>query len=131
MAVRDYPEFQSLKSLAGQKDRVIVSVDSKDKVVAVRGWTQKSQLSPSEMMQACCEHVWGFLYTDVDVEGKMEGINRQAVEEVVSATDLPVIVSGGITTGDDIRACESAGAWGIVLGKALYEGKINLEEVVG
>ncbi|MBU0763189.1 MAG: 1-(5-phosphoribosyl)-5-[(5-phosphoribosylamino)methylideneamino] imidazole-4-carboxamide isomerase [Candidatus Altiarchaeota archaeon] len=130
LAVADYPGFSSLKKLSKYKNQIIVSVDSKDGYVAVKGWQEKSRLKASELMKSCEDRVWGFLYTNVDVEGQMKGINAKTVEEVVSATKKPVIVSGGITTKDDIFACKKTGAWGAVLGKALYEKKIKIEEIL-
>jgi phosphoribosylformimino-5-aminoimidazole carboxamide ribotide isomerase len=130
LAVADYPGFKSLKALKAHRDRLIVSVDSKGGYVAVKGWTKKSQVTAPQMMAACSDHVWGFLYTDVDVEGRMEGINSKKVEDVVSVAKKPVIVSGGVSSKTDVEACRKAGAWGIVLGKALYEGRIRLEEAI-
>lgn len=130
LAVKEYPGFQALKQLIADRDRIIVAVDSKEGKVAVKGWQKKSELEASQVMAACEELVWGFLYTDVDVEGRMEGVNADGVRQVVEATSKPVIVSGGVSSEKDIEACESAGAWGVVLGKALYEGKIRLEDVV-
>jgi phosphoribosylformimino-5-aminoimidazole carboxamide ribotide isomerase len=130
LAVSEYPAFETLKRLDDYSGRLIVSVDSKGGYVALKGWTEKSALTAAQVMSACADHVWGFLYTDVDVEGQMKGINPKRVKDVVGASANPVIVSGGISSPDDIQACRSAGAWGVVLGKALYEGRINLKEVV-
>jgi phosphoribosylformimino-5-aminoimidazole carboxamide ribotide isomerase len=130
LAVSEYPLFKTLKALSGSGDRVIVAVDSKDGYVAIRGWTQKSPLKASELMAACCDIVWGFLYTNVNVEGRMEGIDEAQVRDVVKATQKPVIVSGGVSSKKDVDACRAAGAWGVVLGKALYEGKVGLAELI-
>ena len=130
MAVKEYPRFETLKALSKYKDRIIVSVDSKGGYVAVKGWTESSKLKAAELMSASGDLCFGFLFTDVDVEGRMEGINAARVREVVKASGKPVIVSGGISSIADVKACEEAGAWGVVLGKALYEGKIKLEELL-
>jgi phosphoribosylformimino-5-aminoimidazole carboxamide ribotide isomerase len=79
-------------------------------------------------MEACGDFCWGFLYTNVDVEGQMMGIDEEKMRSIVGATKKPVIISGGISTKKDVDACKKAGAWGVVLGKALYEGKITLKE---
>jgi phosphoribosylformimino-5-aminoimidazole carboxamide ribotide isomerase len=130
LAVREHPKFKTLKELGEYKERLIVSVDSKDGYVAVKGWTQKSRLTAEELMAACEKYVWGFLYTNVDVEGQMRGIQRESVERLVAATGKPVIVSGGVSSKADIEACRKAGAWGVVLGKSLYEGRLCLADVV-
>ena len=129
LAVGEYPGFKTLKALAEHRDRIIVAVDSKGGYVTVKGWTEDSRLKTADLMKACGRYVWGFLYTNVDVEGRMEGIDSGAVKAVIDATDKPVIVSGGISSKADVEACGKAGAWGIVLGKALYEGKVRPEEV--
>jgi len=130
LGVKEYPGFGGLKKLGGNSERVILSVDSKEGYVAVKGWQEKSKLKASELISESQEYVWGYLFTNVDVEGKMQGIDYDAVEDVVSCTDKPVIVSGGISSAGDVNLCRKAGAWGVVLGKALYEGKIELEDVV-
>ena len=129
LAMSEYPEFKSLKALSGQKERIIVAVDSKGGYVTVKGWTEGSKLKAAELMKACGRYVWGFLYTNVDLEGRMEGIDYDAVKAVIDVSDKPVIVSGGISSKADVEACGKAGAWGVVLGKALYEGKIRPDEV--
>jgi phosphoribosylformimino-5-aminoimidazole carboxamide ribotide isomerase len=129
LAVSDYPKFSTLKSLSRYSERIIASVDSKEGYVAVKGWQEKSQIKAKKMIRGCEGLVWGYLYTNVDVEGKMKGIEREKVREVVSATKKPTVVSGGITTLEDVKSCEEEGAWGVVLGKALYEGKIVLTDL--
>ncbi|MFH1055093.1 MAG: 1-(5-phosphoribosyl)-5-[(5-phosphoribosylamino)methylideneamino] imidazole-4-carboxamide isomerase [Candidatus Altiarchaeota archaeon] len=130
MAVKEYPGFKTLKELEEYSDRIIVSVDSKGGRVVSGGWAAESRLTAAQVMEACGDLVWGFLYTDVDVEGRMGGVNNERVREVVRSTHNPVIVSGGVTSKVDVDACEEVGAWGVVLGKALYEGKMTLREVV-
>lgn len=132
MAVKDYTEgFKALKTVTEEfGERVIVAVDSRGGYVTVKGWTEKTSLEAVELVKAAREHAWGFLYTDVDVEGRMGGVNIDQVKKVVEASDKPVIVSGGISSAEDVEACRDSGAWGVVLGKALYENRLNLEDVV-
>ena len=128
LAVNEYPEFGILNRLAEEfgKDRVIAAIDSKDGKVVFRGWQERTQFLASEFVKNFKPGlIWGFLYTDVGVEGKMRGIEIGGIREVVDAASLPVIVSGGISSIGDIKEIRDAGAWGVVLGKALYEGKIN------
>ena len=130
LAIADHPKYEKLKSLEKFKNRIIASVDSKEGYVAVNGWRKKSEYTAKSIMTTMSEHVWGFLYTDIDVEGKMKGINQKTIEEIVASSEKPVIISGGITTKEDVRECEKAGAWGVVLGKAIYEGKLKLEDIL-
>jgi len=124
MAVSGYPDFIKIKEL--DPTRTIVSVDSRQGYVTVKGWTEKSKVTAKQVMEKASRHCFGFLYTDVEVEGQMMGVNEENIRQVVQETQKPVIVSGGVGTGEDLRICESAGAWGVVVGKALYEGRISL-----
>jgi phosphoribosylformimino-5-aminoimidazole carboxamide ribotide isomerase len=67
------------------------------------------------------------IYTDIARDGMMVGPNVEATAELVKATRLPVIASGGVTTADDVRRLKKAGAAGAIIGRALYEGKMTLE----
>ena len=124
--------FPILKNLSKEygSQRLITSVDSKGGFVAIKGWTEKTQLKTTDLIQRTQELVWGFLYTNVDVEGQMKGVSMERIREVVGSTKKPVIVSGGITTREDVKEIKASGAWGAVLGKALYEGKLNLAELL-
>ena len=125
----DLKNLKKLKNKFG-KERLIVAVDSKKGKVVIRGWQQSSDFFASEFVKNFEEVAWGFLYTDVDVEGRMKGVNLSGIKKVVSATELPVIVSGGISSAEDIKNIKEAGAYGVVLGKALYEEKILFEDLL-
>ncbi|MFB9825198.1 MULTISPECIES: 1-(5-phosphoribosyl)-5-[(5-phosphoribosylamino)methylideneamino]imidazole-4-carboxamide isomerase [Halobaculum] len=108
---------------------VTVSLDAKEGEVVVSGWTEGTGLDPAEAAERYEELGAGaILFTDVDVEGQLEGINRESVERVVDAVDIPVVASGGVTTLDDVRALREAGAAAVVVGTALYEGRFTLAE---
>ncbi len=108
---------------------VVVSLDAKDGEVVVSGWTEGTGLDPAEAAARYEDLGAGaILFTDVDVEGRLEGIDREAVEAVVDAVDVPVIASGGVATIDDVVALQQAGAAAVVVGTALYEGRFTLRE---
>ena len=108
---------------------VMVSLDAKGGEVVVSGWTEGTGLDPAEAAGRYEDLGAGaILFTDVDVEGQLEGINRESVERVVDAVDVPVVASGGVTTLDDVRALREAGAAAVVVGTALYEGRFTLDE---
>jgi len=112
------------------RERIIVALDSKSGRVVTHGWTKSTDFSAAELAVGFSPYAWGFLYTDVDVEGKMSGINTEGVKHFVESSELPVVVSGGISSREDIKTIDELGAWGVVLGKALYEGKLSFEELV-
>ena len=135
LALKDYERTKGGKTMhllempPEYRNRMIVSLDSKDGKVVTYGWTNKTGEDAAEVAKAFQGLVWGFLYTDVDVEGQMKGINIEKTAEIIKSTKKPVIASGGISSVEDARKLKDAGAWGIVLGKALYEGRIDLQEM--
>lgn len=107
---------------------VMVSLDAKDGEVVVSGWTERTGLDPATAAQRYEELGAGaILFTDVEVEGQLEGVRADRVERVVERVDIPVIASGGVGSIEDIRALERAGAAAVVVGTALYEGRFTLE----
>ncbi len=110
-------------------DSVVVSLDAKDGEVVVEGWTEGAGISPVEAAERYAElGAAAILFTNVDVEGKLGGVATEPVRELVEATDVPVIASGGVATIDDIRSLAETGAAAVVVGSALYEGAFTLEE---
>ena len=108
---------------------VVVSLDAKDGEVVVSGWTEGTGLDPAEAAARYEELGAGaILFTNVDVEGQLAGIDREAVASVVDAVEVPVIASGGVASVDDVVALKAAGAAAVVVGTALYEGEFTLRE---
>jgi len=108
---------------------VVVSLDAKDGEVVVEGWTEGTGLDPAEAASRFeAEGAAAILFTDVDVEGRMEGVRAGEIERVVDAVDVPVVASGGVSTLDDVRALKETGAAAVVVGTALYEGAFSLED---
>ena len=110
---------------------VLVSLDASDGEVVVSGWTEGTGLDPAAAA-ARYEDLGaaGVLFTDVDVEGRLDGVRTGPVVRVVNAVDIPVVASGGVATVEDIRALDAAGAAAVVVGSALYEGAFTLEEAM-
>ena len=110
-------------------DSVVVSLDAKDGEVVVEGWTESAGITPVEAAERYEElGAAAILFTNVDVEGQLEGVATEPVRELVEATEIPVIASGGVATLEDVRALADTGAAAVVVGSALYEGKFTLED---
>jgi phosphoribosylformimino-5-aminoimidazole carboxamide ribotide isomerase len=108
---------------------VVVSLDAKGGEVVVSGWTEGTGLDPAAAAARYEELGAGaILFTNVDVEGQLAGIDRDAVTAVVNAVDIPVIASGGVASVDDVAALKRAGAAAVVVGTALYEGRFTLRD---
>jgi phosphoribosylformimino-5-aminoimidazole carboxamide ribotide isomerase len=108
---------------------VMVSLDAKEGEVVVSGWTEGTGLDPAEAASRYEDlGAAAILFTDVDVEGQLEGVRTAPVERVVDAVEIPVVASGGVATIDDVLALREAGAAAVVVGSALYEGEFTLAE---
>jgi phosphoribosylformimino-5-aminoimidazole carboxamide ribotide isomerase len=104
-------------------DRIMVAADVRDGLVLRRGWTESSRIPVQTILDRLDPlPLAGVLCTDVSREGRMEGIDLQGAEAVIRGTRHPAWISGGITTMEEIRALDRAGAAGAVLGMAIYTG---------
>ncbi|KTG20129.1 1-(5-phosphoribosyl)-5-[(5-phosphoribosylamino)methylideneamino]imidazole-4-carboxamide isomerase [Haloferax profundi] len=112
-------------------DGVMVSLDAKDGEVVVSGWTEGTGLDPAEAAARYEElGAAAILFTDVDVEGQLEGVHLETTSRVVDAVDIPVVASGGVASLDDVSELRDVGAAAAVVGTALYEGRFTLEEAM-
>ncbi|MFW5978399.1 MAG: 1-(5-phosphoribosyl)-5-[(5-phosphoribosylamino)methylideneamino]imidazole-4-carboxamide isomerase [Halohasta sp.] len=110
---------------------VMVSLDAKDGEVVVSGWTESTGLDPAEAAGRYEDLGAGaILFTNVDVEGQLEGVDTELVGRVCAAVDIPVVASGGVATVNDVLALQEAGAAAVVVGTALYEGAFTLDAAI-
>ncbi len=108
--------------------RVMIAVDARGDDVLIHGWKESSGRQLLDLTrQADGWGTGGFVYTDVVREGRMEGANIAGVERLAKAVKAPVIASGGISSLDDLKALDAAGAWGAVIGMAAYTGELDLK----
>lgn len=116
---------------AEHPEGVVVSLDAKAGEVVIAGWTEGTGIDPPEAAREYEKRgAAAILFTDVDSEGRLEGVATDPVASVVEAVSIPVIASGGVTTIEDIRALREAGAAAVVVGSALYEGRFTLNEAI-
>ncbi len=111
---------------------IIVGLDAKDGKVAIDGWSKLSNHDVIDLAQRFeRDGVEAIVYTDISRDGMMKGVNVEATVKLASAISIPVIASGGITGLDDIKsllAVEEEGIMGTIIGRALYEGSIDLAQ---
>lgn len=114
--------------------KVAVGIDARDGMVAVEGWTETSRVSAADVAARFDPaRPFYFIYTDIERDGMMKGPNIAATRAFARATDTPVILSGGVSTLDDVRNAlplESDGVAGVIIGRALYEGTINVQDAI-
>jgi phosphoribosylformimino-5-aminoimidazole carboxamide ribotide isomerase len=117
------------RDLAGRvgRDRVIAAVDSFGGRVVTRGWTETTSITTIEAVRELDAYCGEFLYTHVDTEGLMRGIDMTAVAAVRQATDKPLTAAGGITTREEILALDAMGVDAVV-GMAVYTGTLSLDD---
>ena len=115
-------------------DRLAVAIDARDGNVVVDGWLtgtgEPALAAAARVVRAGARRI---IYTDTGRDGTLEGPNLSAFEQVLRAVDVPVIVSGGVSSVQDVRrlrALEPAGLEGVIVGRALYEGKVRLEDLL-
>jgi len=111
-------------------ERIMAGIDARGTSVSVAGWTAPA----GDYLE------WGrkfeklgagsLLYTNIDVEGRQAGINPAPIRNLLNAVSVPVIISGGISSKDDVTCVRKMGAAGCVLGSALYSGKIKLSDIL-
>ena len=110
--------------------KVAVGIDARKGLVAVSGWTETSQMTALDLaMQFENAGVAAIIHTDIDRDGVMGGPNTAATATLAEALDIPVIVSGGVSSLDDlaaIKAEKTSGIAGAIVGRALYDGRIDL-----
>ncbi len=110
-------------------DRVVVAVDHSRGRVVIDGWRSSTGTSVIDAMKRIISlGAKRFLLTSVDRDGTMQGIDVDTVRSI-SSMDAEVIVSGGVANIEDIKALKSMNVYGVILGKALYEGKVNIKDI--
>ena len=130
MAIENPDIIEELSNEYG-KDRICVSLDSKDNRVVTHGWTKFTDKTPLEYARIFQDKGAGsILFTNVDVEGLLNGINLDIAENLISNIDIPVIYSGGITSIDDIKSLKQINTEYVVIGSALYNGLIEFEDLL-
>lgn len=116
------------------RDRVVISIDAKDGLVCAQGWIELTCVKAIDLArEALKSGVRTVEYTDISRDGMLEGPNMESLKEILTVSGINVIAAGGITTIGDVRrlkALEKDGLKGMVIGKALYEGRIDLGEAM-
>lgn len=112
-------------------EQIILGIDARDGKVATHGWLQTSDLSVLAMAQEFSNWpLFAIVYTDIAKDGMMGGPNTAALSDLAKAIPIPVIASGGVSNIDDVRSLLEHNLFGCIIGRALYEGKIDLAAVM-
>ncbi|NJK50598.1 1-(5-phosphoribosyl)-5-[(5-phosphoribosylamino)methylideneamino]imidazole-4-carboxamide isomerase [Candidatus Gracilibacteria bacterium] len=114
--------------------KIVAGIDARNGKVATRGWLETSQVDATELALAMAKQgVAAIIYTDIHRDGTLSGPNREALRELATAVEIPIIASGGISSLTDLLSLlslEPAGVKSVIVGRALYTGDVNLAEAV-
>lgn len=129
-AAIEHPDFVK-EAVAAWGDRIVVGIDAKDGMVAVKGWQEVSSVSALQLAKEMEQiGISTLIYTDIATDGMLQGPNLSAMREMADAVSMDVVASGGVASVDDIRRLKTTGVEGVIVGKALYTGAVNLKEAV-
>ncbi|MBR6534320.1 MAG: 1-(5-phosphoribosyl)-5-[Clostridia bacterium] len=129
IAVKDTAFLKNMISEYG--DKIAVGVDIKGEMIAVNGWMEDSGVNCFEFMETLCNMgCKTVICTDISKDGLLKGTNLPLYKRLKKDYNIDVVASGGITGNDDISALCDMDMYGAILGKALYEGKIDLKDAL-
>ncbi|MBE6138089.1 MAG: 1-(5-phosphoribosyl)-5-[(5-phosphoribosylamino)methylideneamino]imidazole-4-carboxamide isomerase [Erysipelotrichaceae bacterium] len=112
-------------------EKIVIGIDCKNMMVATHGWLNVTDISAVEFALKLKEiGIKTIIFTDIAKDGTLEGINVLQTKRMVDETGLEIIASGGAKTSDDIKNAKEIGCCGIILGKSIYSGAIDLEEAI-
>lgn len=128
-AINNFPFLCDMVKKYGS--HIAVGVDAKDSKVAVNGWLEVTEINSFEFCEKLRDNgVETVIYTDISKDGKLSGTNVDAYKELRKIKNLNVIASGGISSMEDIKALMAINCYGAIIGKAIYENRIDLREVL-
>ena len=112
-------------------EKLAVGIDARDGLVRIRGWQSKSKVKANDLaLQMRDLGIRTIVFTDISRDGLGSGLNVSSTRALVDASGLDVIASGGVYTIDDVIAAREANLAGVIVGRALYEGTIDLKEAL-
>ena len=118
-------------AVAKYGDKIAVGIDIKDGFVAIKGWTEKSELDAfafAEKMQKI--GVKTLICTDISKDGAMQGTNHELYRDMSEKFSMQIIASGGVSSIEDVKKLRERNLYGAIIGKAYYTGAINIKEAV-
>jgi len=131
IAVENPELLQSLCETFPQK--IAIGIDARNGKVATKGWLETSTVEATDLVQQISDQAAAIIYTDISRDGTLVGPNLESLKELAQVSRIPVIASGGISSLTDLLSLlslESLGVTGVIVGKALYTGKVDLKEAI-
>lgn len=125
------PEFLK-QAVEKYGEKIAVSIDARNGLVATDGWTETSNVKAVDLLPDLAKiGVKTVVYTDIMKDGMLQGPNFEELQVMNEASSIDIIASGGVSTENDIQKLAAQDMYGAIIGKALYEGKLSLEKLLG
>jgi phosphoribosylformimino-5-aminoimidazole carboxamide ribotide isomerase len=113
------------------RGRIIAGIDARDGLVATKGWLEVSAVRAIDVAERVASMgAAAIIHTDIARDGTGRGVNADATDEIARAVAIPVFASGGVASLDDVRLLKATAVRGVVVGRALYEGLVDLKEMI-
>lgn len=129
IAVQNPTLFQEWISQYGS-NKIILGADAKDRKIATHGWLETSELDVIDFIQEYkTKGIEYVICTDIAKDGMLQGTSNELYAEILAASDVKLIASGGVSSIDDLIKVKELGCEGAILGKAIYEGRIDLKDL--
>lgn len=127
VAVQNPTLFQEWINQYGS-EKIILGADAKDRKIATHGWLETSELDVIDFIQEYkTKGIDYVICTDIAKDGMLQGTSNELYQEILASADVKLIASGGVTSIDDLIKVKELGCEGAILGKAIYEGRIDLK----
>lgn len=128
-AIHDQSFVKEAVKIYGNK--IAIGIDAVNGSVATNGWEKISNVTAVELCREMVSlGIQTIIYTDISKDGMMSGPNIEATEELINSVDADIIASGGVSNMNDLENIKNIGASGVIIGKALYKGAINLNKAI-
>ncbi len=112
-------------------DRLVLGIDARDGMVATDGWLETSQKSAVDLAREFSKQpIAAIIYTDIATDGMLSGPNYDEIQTMAESVEIPVVASGGVSCSDDIVRLAKLPIAGAIVGRALYDGKVEIEEIL-
>lgn len=128
-ALKDWPWFERLARRGDLAGKIVLGLDARAGILAMHGWTEATGKDVREVARRAGQlPLAAIVYTDIERDGTMLGPDLGTTAELVKLAGLPIIASGGVGSIQDVTNCKGIGCAGVILGRALYEGRVDLAE---
>jgi len=110
---------------------IVLAIDARDNQIAIRGWTKETTIDPISLgKQFYTMGLRTAIFTNINRDGSGDGVDLDNTKEIASATGLSMIAAGGVASLEDVRRVRAARLGGVIIGRALYDGTIDLKEAL-